>query len=108
MSNKLYLYSFFDINKLKKKFNTIVDKLSFRNSPKKSTFELNEEKIEDNLAETSIIYHDEETKVDSNEKTKVDYEEETNVYFEDETKNDSEEIEIDFIEDEYYVCGSFS
>jgi len=98
MSNKLY--SFFNINKLNKKFNTIISKLSFRNSPEKSTFELNEDKIEDDLAEKSIIYHEEETKVDSDEETKVNSDEETKI--------DSEETEIDFIEDEYYVCCSFS
>ena len=120
MSNKLY--SFFNINKLNKKINTIINKLSFRNSPEKSTFELNEEKIKDDLADKSIIYHEEETKVDyeydadsllksiidSEDKIKIDYEDETKIDYEDETKIDSvEETKIDF-EEEYYVCQSFS
>ena len=131
MSNKLYL--FFNINKLNKKFNTIISKLSFRNSPEKSTFELNEEKIEDHLVETSIIYHAEETKVYSEEKTKIDSEEETKIDSEEDTKIDSEEdtkidseedtkidseedtkidseedTKINFFEDEYYVFFSFN
>ena len=98
MSNKLYL--FFNINKLNKKFNTIISKLSFRNSPEKSTFELNEEKIEDHLVETSIIYQAEETKVYSEEETKIDSEEDTKIDFEEDTKIDFEEdTKIDFEED---------
>ena len=56
MSNKLdLLYSLFDLSKLKKKYNTIINKLSYTNQQKNNIIDFNDVNLEDDSVERSIL-----------------------------------------------------